>query len=111
MSLDWPEQKIGSHSQEDSSSHKFMLKGRQTGAMHRGHAWVFRAESHDTMMAWFDDIANLIGKTGEARNAFVRRHIRTLSGGSFRASSISSDGVMDEDEADQTPYSGNSAVL
>lgn len=88
-----------------------MLKGRQTGAMHRGHAWVFRAESHDTMMAWFDDIANLIGRTGEARNAFVRRHVRSLSGNSFRESSISSDGVMDEDEADQTPYSSQSAVL
>jgi hypothetical protein len=88
-----------------------MLKGRQTGTMHRGHAWVFRAESYDTMMAWFNDIENLIEKTGEARNAFVRRHIRSLSGNSFRASSISSDGVMDEDEADRTPYSSQSAVL
>jgi hypothetical protein len=88
-----------------------MLKGRQTGAMHRGHAWVFRAESHETMMAWYEDIASLIGKTGEARNAFVRRHMRSLSGGSHRASSISSDGAMDEDEADRTPYSGSSAVL
>lgn len=111
MSLYLPEQKLGSRSQPDSTSHKFMLKGRQTGAMHRGHAWVFRAESYDTMMAWFDDIANLIGRTGEARNAFVRRHVRTLSGNSFRESSISSDGVMDEDEADKTPYSSQSAVL
>ncbi|KAH8701870.1 PH domain protein [Talaromyces proteolyticus] len=111
MSLYLPEQKLGSHSQPESTSHKFMLKGRQTGAMHRGHAWVFRAESYDTMMAWFDDITNLSARTGEARNAFVRRHVRSLSGNSFRASSISSDGVMDEDEADQTPYSSQSAVL
>lgn len=111
MSLYLPEQKLGSHSQPESSSHKFMLKGRQTGAMHRGHAWVFRAESHDTLMAWYEDIENLIEKTGEARNAFVRRHIRSLSGNSYRTSSISSDGVMDEDEADQTPYSSQSAVL
>lgn len=88
-----------------------MLKGRQTGAMHRGHAWVFRAESYDTMMAWFDDITSLSEKTGEARNAFVRNHVRSLSGNSIRPSSISSDGVMDEDEADQTPYSSQSAVL
>ncbi|KAI7971626.1 hypothetical protein EIK77_002627, partial [Talaromyces pinophilus] len=111
MSLYLPEQKLGSHSQPDSSSHKFMLKGRQTGAMHRGHAWVFRAESYDTMMAWFDDIASLSEKTGEARNAFVRNHVRSLSGNSIRPSSISSDGVMDEDEADHTPYSSQSAVL
>lgn len=111
MSLYLPEQKLGSHSQPDSTSHKFMLKGRQTGSMHRGHAWVFRAESHDTMMAWYDDIENLINKTGEARNAFVRRHMRAVSTGSFKASSISSDGVMDEDEADRTPYSADSVVL
>ncbi|KAL1852678.1 phosphatidylinositol 4,5-bisphosphate-binding protein [Paecilomyces lecythidis] len=111
MSLYLPEQKLGSHSQPGSTSHKFMLKGRQTGAMHRGHAWVFRAESHETMMAWYEDIENLIEKTGEARNAFVRRHMRSLSGGSWRASSISSDGVMDEDEADRTPYSAESVMM
>ncbi|EEP80639.1 conserved hypothetical protein [Uncinocarpus reesii 1704] len=105
MSLYLPEQKLGSHSQPDSSSHKFMLKGRQTGSMHRGHAWVFRAESHDTMLAWYEDIKNLTEKTGEARNAFVRKHVRSVSGISYRGSSISSDGVLDEDEADQTPYS------
>jgi hypothetical protein len=49
MSLYLPEQKLGSHSNEGSSSNKFMLKGRQTGSMHRGHSWVFRAESYDTM--------------------------------------------------------------
>jgi hypothetical protein len=52
MSLYLPEQKLGSHSSEGSSSNKFMLKGRQTGSMHRGHSWVFRAESFETMSAW-----------------------------------------------------------
>ncbi|KAL4865987.1 hypothetical protein BDV12DRAFT_173673 [Aspergillus spectabilis] len=108
MSLYLPEQKLGSHSQPDSTSHKFMLKGRQTGTMHRGHSWVFRAESYETMMAWYEDIERLISMTGEARNAFVRRHVRSVSGASFRSSS---DGVMDEDEADRTPYSAGSAVL
>ncbi|KAH8434999.1 uncharacterized protein LDX57_012628 [Aspergillus melleus] len=108
MSLYLPEQKLGTHSQPDSTSHKFMLKGRQTGTMHRGHSWVFRAESHETMMAWYEDIESLISKTGEARNAFVRRHVRTVSGNSYRTSI---DGVMDEDEADRTPYSPESAVL
>ncbi|PLN84082.1 hypothetical protein BDW42DRAFT_53252 [Aspergillus taichungensis] len=111
MSLYLPEQKLGSHSQLDSTSHKFMLKGRQTGTMHRGHSWVFRAESHDTMMAWYEDIESLISKTGEARNAFVRRHVRTVSGTSCQTTSASSDGVMDEDEADRTPYSPESVVL
>lgn len=109
MSLYLPEQKLGSHSNEDSSSHKFMLKGRQTGAMHRGHSWVFRAESHETMMAWYEDIESLINKTGEARNAFVRstsirRHGRTVSG-------MSANAELEDDEADQTPYSAGSAVM
>lgn len=104
MSLYLPEQKLGSHSQEDSSSHKFMLKGRQTGAMHRGHSWVFRAETHETMMSWYEDIESLISKTGEARNAFVRRHVRSVSGKSTNS-------AMEDDEADQTPYSAGSAVL
>ncbi|KAJ5086847.1 hypothetical protein NUU61_008154 [Penicillium alfredii] len=105
MSLYLPEQKLGSHSQPDSSSHKFMLKGRQTGAMHRGHSWVFRAESHDTMMSWYEDIESLINKTGEARNAFVRRHVRSVSGMSTNSE------VMEDDEADRTPYSAESVVL
>ena len=87
-----------------------MLKGRQTGAMHRGHAWVFRAESHETMLAWYEDIKNLTEKTGEARNAFVRRHARSMSGASQKPGSISSDGAMDEDEADETPYAADRPV-
>ena len=108
MSLPLADQKLGSHSSTDSTSHKFMLKGRQSGGLHRGHAWVFRAESYDTMMAWFSDIKNLTEKTGEERNAFIRRtHARSVSGGSHRATSVSSDDkALDEDEADQVPYSG-----
>ena len=109
MSLYLPEQKLGSHSNVDSSSHKFILKGRQTGGMHRGHSWVLRAESRDTMLAWYGDIKSLIEKTGEERNAFVRRHARSVSGGSHKAGSVSSDGGMDEDEADEVPYSGTAS--
>lgn len=105
MSLYLQEQKLGSHSQADSSSHKFMLKGRQTGGMHRGHGWVFRAESRDTMLAWYSDVKSLTEKTGLERDAFVRRHARSMSAGSLGARSVSSDGGMEEDEADHTPFS------
>ena len=111
MSLFLPEQKLGSHSNTDSSSHKFMLKGRQTGGLHRGHGWVFRAESYDTMLAWYEDIKSLTEKTGEERNAFVRRHARSVSAGSHTAGSISSEGALDEDEADQVPYSANASQI
>ncbi|KIW22798.1 uncharacterized protein PV07_11062 [Cladophialophora immunda] len=112
MSLYLPEQKLGAHSELDSSSHKFMLKGRQTGSMHRGHAWVFRAESHETMLAWFNDIKELTEKRGEERNEFVRRqHARSLSGNSVKpASIISSEGEMEDDEADRVAFSGEQSV-
>ncbi len=64
-----------------------MLKGRQTGSMHRGHTWVFRAESYDTMLAWYDDIKSLTETTTEERHAFVRRHARSVSTGSAVAGS------------------------
>ncbi|ORY67083.1 uncharacterized protein BCR38DRAFT_482722 [Pseudomassariella vexata] len=105
MSLYLPEQKLGSHSTEGGSSNKFILKGRQTGSMHRGHTWVFRAESHDTMMAWYEDIKTLTEKSPEERSTFVRGHARTLSRSSQR--STSSDGMID-DEADEEPFVSNS---
>ncbi|KAJ4324940.1 phosphatidylinositol 4,5-bisphosphate-binding protein [Neodidymelliopsis sp. IMI 364377] len=111
MSLYLPDQKLGSRSQPGSSSHKFVIKGRQAGSMHRGHTWVFRAETYETMNAWYDDIQTLTEKSGEERNAFVRRHasVRSASAGSAR--SASSDGGLEEDEADAIPYSANQSMV
>jgi hypothetical protein len=110
MSLYLPDQKLGSRSQPGSSSHKFVIKGRQAGSMHRGHTWVFRAETYDTMVAWFEDIKALTEKSGEERNAFVRRHasVRSTSAGSAR--SASSDGGLEEDEADAVPFSASQSL-
>jgi len=79
--------------------------------MHRGHTWVFRAETYETMNAWYDDIQTLTEKSGEERNAFVRRHasVRSASAGSAR--SASSDGGLEEDEADAVPYSANQSMV
>nr|POE48782.1 phosphatidylinositol 4,5-bisphosphate-binding protein slm1 [Quercus suber] len=109
MSLYLLDQKLGSKSEPGSSSQKFMLKGRQSGSMHKGHNWVFRAETQDTMEAWFEDIRILTEETGEKRDAFVRKHARSVSGTSDGAT-ISSDG-MEEDEADAVPYSADAASL
>lgn len=109
MSLLLSEQKLGSKSQPGSSSHKFILKGKQAGGVHRGHSWVFRAESYETMLAWFDDIEALTEKTGEERNAFVRKHARSFSGHSL--SRTASDSGMEEDEADEVPFSTNASII
>lgn len=69
---------------------------------------VCRAETYDTMLAWYDDINSLIGKTGAERNAFVTKHQRSLSRSSAR--SVSSDGGLEEDEADRVPFSANQSM-
>lgn len=107
MSLYLPEQKLGSHSLESGSSPKFILKGRQTGGVHRGHSWVFRAESYDTMMAWYEDIKALTEKTPQERSEFVRGHSRSFSRTSSRRS-VSSDGMVDED--DEEPYAAHNSA-
>ncbi|KAK4099953.1 hypothetical protein N658DRAFT_428894 [Parathielavia hyrcaniae] len=107
MSLYLPEQKLGSHSAAGSSSNKFVLKGRQTGTMHRGHKWVFRAESFDTMMAWYDDIKAATEQTPEERSNLVRANSRSISRLSQR-SSVSSDGVEDEEEP---PFTATAASV
>ncbi|KAK8117265.1 Phosphatidylinositol 4-5-bisphosphate-binding protein SLM1 [Apiospora kogelbergensis] len=109
VSLYLPEQKLGSHSTEGGSSNKFVLKGRQTGTMHRGHTWVFRAESHDTMMAWYEDIKALTEKSPEERNHFVQGHVRTLSRSSQR--SISSDGMVDDEDEEPFVSHENAAAV
>lgn len=110
MSLCLAEQKLGSHSQQGSSSDKFSLKGKQTGGFHKGHSWVFRAESHDMMMAWYDDIKTLTEKTGAEKAAFLRKHARSVSGNTnLTAPSVSSDG-LEEDEADATPYAADQSM-
>ncbi|ETS85492.1 hypothetical protein PFICI_03517 [Pestalotiopsis fici W106-1] len=109
MSLYLPEQKVGSHSTEGGSSNKFILKGRQTGSMHRGHTWVFRAESHDTMMAWYEDVKALTEKTPEERSNFVRSHVRSLSRSSQR--SVSSDGMVDDEDEEPFVSEENAAAV
>lgn len=110
MSLYLPEQKLGSHSQEGGSSQKFILKGRQTGGMHRGHTWVFRAESHDTMMAWYADLKVLTERSAEERNQMlIARGLSVRSGsGASRRSTSSDAGVVDEE--DEEPFAAGDAV-
>lgn len=107
MSLYLPEQKLGSHSQEGTASQKFILKGRQTGAMHIGHTWVFRAESYDTMMAWYSDIKVLTEKTPQERNDMFGLVTRSGSRASRRSTSSDTRAVEEEDEE---PFSAREAV-
>jgi hypothetical protein len=107
MSLDLRTQSLGSHSSADSASrsYKFLLKSKQSGGrmLSNGHNWVFRAESHEKMMEWYEDIKALTEKTGAERDGWVRRHARSVS--IAEQGTISSDGgFMEDDAADKVPY-------
>ncbi|SCW01976.1 LAFE_0E11408g1_1 [Lachancea fermentati] len=59
MSLSLNDCTVAEHSKKGSSEHKFILHAKQNGIIHRGHNWVFRADSYDSMMNWFSDIKKL----------------------------------------------------
>ncbi|KAI1002711.1 hypothetical protein K3495_g5492 [Podosphaera aphanis] len=100
MSLYLPEQKLGPHSDIDSISNKFVLKGRQTGTMHLGHSWVFRCESREAMMSWYEALKMLVDKSPTERNAYVKQRARSSS--IQRAGSVgSSDDIVDDDEEEE----------
>ncbi|KAK6543187.1 hypothetical protein TWF694_007096 [Orbilia ellipsospora] len=115
MSLYLPDCTMGSHTQLSANSHKFVIKGRQTGALHRGHSWVFRAETHEAMMGFYEDIKNLIELSGPERNAFVashqKHHTPTNGVPAKETGSSSSENGLENDEADEIPYSADRSAL
>ncbi|KAJ6260410.1 hypothetical protein Dda_4636 [Drechslerella dactyloides] len=117
MSLYLPDCTMGSHTQSAASSHKFVVKGRQTGALHRGHSWVFRAETHDAMMGFYEDIKKLIELSGPERTAFVASHQKQAAAAaadgppSNQNGSSSSENGLENDEADEIPYSADRSAL
>ncbi|RPA98883.1 hypothetical protein L873DRAFT_1686105 [Choiromyces venosus 120613-1] len=112
MSLYLPESSLGKHSEPGAASHKFILKARQTGVLHRDHSWVFRAESHEAMLQWYENIKKLTEVSGEERNAYVAGaiHRRTESATEEPEAEAGSDD-WDNDEADQVPYSAEPSAV
>ncbi|KAK6360742.1 hypothetical protein TWF730_006867 [Orbilia blumenaviensis] len=114
MSLYLPDCTMGSHTQPGANSHKFVVKGRQTGALHRGHSWVFRAETHEDMMGFYENIKKLIELSGPERNAFVasyQKHHILPDTATKENGSTSSENGLENDEADEIPYSADRSAL
>ncbi|ODQ83234.1 hypothetical protein BABINDRAFT_159671 [Babjeviella inositovora NRRL Y-12698] len=61
MSLSLYDCSVAEHSSASSSggTFKFVLHAKQNGIIHRGHNWVFRVDSYDTMIAWYNDLKQL----------------------------------------------------
>ncbi|KAK6505243.1 hypothetical protein TWF481_007158 [Arthrobotrys musiformis] len=114
MSLYLPDCTMGSHTQLGAKSHKFVVKGRQTGALHRGHSWVFRAETHEDMIGFYENIKKLIELSGPERNAFVasyQKHHTPPDTATKENGSASSENGLENDEADEIPYSADRSAL
>ncbi|KAF6012607.1 hypothetical protein HII12_002128 [Brettanomyces bruxellensis] len=106
MSLSLDDCQIAEHSRKDvrnpNTYHKFVLHARQKGGLLRkGHNWVFRAESYDAMMEWYNDLKRLTQlPTPQSRStiAWERRKNRDISsmGASISSSanSLSSTGIQ-----------------
>ncbi|TGZ80149.1 hypothetical protein EX30DRAFT_341722, partial [Ascodesmis nigricans] len=110
LSLPLADSNLGKHADPNAVSHKFVLRGRQTGSLHRGHSWVFRAETHEKMMEWYSAIQKLTQASATERNDFiVRATSQRLSGAARpifpRSDSESSEMGLENDEADEVPYS------
>lgn len=82
MSLSLNDCTVAEHSKKGSSDHKFILHAKQNGIIHRGHNWVFRAESYESMMSWFNDIKKLTSTANPLEKAnFVSQKLNLDNNG------------------------------
>lgn len=63
MSLALNECTVAEHSKKGSSENKLVLHAKQNGIIHRGHNWVFKTDSYESMMTWFDNLKIFTGFT------------------------------------------------
>ncbi|ODV83621.1 hypothetical protein CANARDRAFT_184706, partial [[Candida] arabinofermentans NRRL YB-2248] len=76
MSLSLEDCQMAEHSRKDeknpNSYHKFVLHAKQNGLLHKGHNWVFRAESYNLMISWYNDLKKLTNlPTPQARSTLA----------------------------------------
>ncbi|BFZ59157.1 phosphatidylinositol 4,5-bisphosphate-binding protein [Saitoella coloradoensis] len=59
MSLFIPDCTLGEKSAPNSGKFTFVLRGRESKGLHRGHSWVFKAGTWEGMMQWYGAILSL----------------------------------------------------
>ncbi|ONH69156.1 Regulator of the glycerol channel 1 [Cyberlindnera fabianii] len=86
MSLSLDEIELEEHSKQDSSQFKFVLK--KVGRL-SSHKFIFRAESYDTMMAWYNDIKSLKSQSSPTSRGLyaAKNHTAKISRVSSNATS------------------------
>ncbi|CDO95515.1 unnamed protein product [Kluyveromyces dobzhanskii CBS 2104] len=69
ISLSLSDCTVAEHSKKGSSDFKFILHTKQNGIIHRGHNWVFRTDSYESMMDWFNNIKQLTSTSNPIEKA------------------------------------------
>lgn len=100
MSLSLDSCSVSKHSGKLSDAFKFILYSKsQNGLIHRGHNWVFRCNTYQAMIEWYEDIAKLTSlATPTARAKAMSEKLRAnklavLEKKLSRASSVLSTGA------------------
>lgn len=91
MSLSLNDCTVAEHSKKGSSDYKFILHAKQNGIIHRGHNWVFRAESYESMLNWFEDLKKLTSTSSpieKAKFVLSKSNIEANQRNHRRASSV-----------------------
>lgn len=94
---------VSEHSKNDgklSGAYKFVLYSKlQNGLMHRGHNWVFRCDTYQAMIEWYNDIKTLtsLASPGARAKAMSKKlqanNLALLEKRMSRASSVLSTGA------------------
>ncbi|KAK6203333.1 putative transcription factor [Scheffersomyces amazonensis] len=83
MSLALDSCSVSDHSKDDGKNggaYKFILSSKQpNGLIHRSHNLVFRADTYQTMIGWYNDIKNLTSlPTPSARARFIAKRNKLI---------------------------------
>ncbi|CCF59756.1 hypothetical protein KAFR_0H03460 [Kazachstania africana CBS 2517] len=75
MSLSLSECSVAEHSKKGSSDHKFILHAKQNGIIHRGHNWVFKADSYDSMISWYNYLKRFTNFSDlQEKSKYIKEH-------------------------------------
>lgn len=82
MSLPLNDCSVSEHSKKGSHDSKFVLHGKQNGLIRRGHNWVFKADSYNSMLEWFNDIKVLSSTSNyKEKYKFIQQKLNLDSDG------------------------------
>lgn len=111
ISLSLSDCTVAEHSKKGSSDFKFILHTKQNGIIHRGHNWVFRTDSYESMMDWFNNIKKLTSTSNPVeKSRFVLESLK-LDGSGKPNTSSASYSAQQNDQMRRESIDNNDSIL